>query len=140
MTDIVSTVDGWPGVSVDPHRFGGREFTVGGREFGHAHGTRQVDVPLSRRVRDVLVDEGATDPHRVFPDSGWVSYYLDDRSVAGALRLLRLSYLHHVASLQRRSTRRGESLGALAAVDVAAELDALDPSDALRAAFGPVPA
>ena len=140
MTDIVTTVGSWPGVLVGPHRFGGREFTVGGREFGHVRGTRQVDVPLSKRVRDVLVAEDTTAPHHLFPDSGWVSYYLDDGSDAGALRLLRLAYLHHVASLKRRAAKRGESLAALDAVDVAAELDALDPSADLRAAFGPVPA
>jgi hypothetical protein len=67
-----------------------------------------------------------------------VSYYLDEGSESGALRLLRLSYLHHVASLHRRAARRAESLGALDAVDVGAELDALTPSDDLRAAFGPV--
>ncbi|MWG33345.1 luciferase domain-containing protein [Halomarina oriensis] len=139
MTAIVKTVGGWPGVSVAPHRFGGREFTVGGREFGHVHGERHVDLPLTRRVRDVLVVEGTTDAHHLFPDSGWVSYYLDEGSERGALRLLRLSYLHHVASQKRRATRRGESLGPLDAVDVGTELDALDPSDALRAAFGPVP-
>ncbi|MFC5970252.1 luciferase family protein [Halomarina salina] len=140
MTDIVTTVSSWPGVSVAPHRFGGREFTVGGREFGHDHGTRQVDLPLTKRVRDVLVAEGATDSHHLFPESGWVSYYLDGGSESGALRLLRIAYLHHVASLKRRATKRGESLGPLDAVDVAAELDALDPSDDLRDAFGPVPA
>ncbi|MFD1512218.1 luciferase family protein [Halomarina rubra] len=140
MSDIVSTVSHWPGVRVEPHRFGGREFAVGGREFGHVHGTRHVDVPLTRPVRDVLVAERVTDVHHLYPESGWVSYYLDVGSESGALRLLRLSYLHHVASLKRRATKRGESLGVLDGVDVAAELDALDPSDDLRTAFGPVPA
>jgi hypothetical protein len=140
MMTIAQTVSKWPGVTVAPHRFGGREFAVGGREFGHVHGERQVDLPLTHRVRDVLVTEGATDAHHLFPDSGWVSYDLGEGTEAGALRLLRLSYLHHVASLKRRATKRGESLGILDDVDVAAELDALDPSDDLRAAFGPVPA
>jgi hypothetical protein len=140
MTTITETVHTWPGVVVAPHRFGGREFAVGGREFGHVHGDRQVDLPLTRRVRDVLVEEGATDAHHLFPDSGWVSYDLDAGTEAGALRLLRLSYLHHVASLKRRAAKRGESLGLLDDVDVAAALDALDPSDDLEAAFGPVPA
>jgi hypothetical protein len=140
MTDIVQTVSKWPGVSVAPHRFGGREFTVGGREFGHIHGERHVDLPLTRRVRDVLVAEHATDSHHLFPDSGWVSYYLDDGTEGGALRLLRISYLHHVASLKRRAAKRGESLGVLDDLDVGAELDALDPSNELRVAFGPVPA
>jgi hypothetical protein len=140
MTTITETVRTWPGVTVAPHRFGGHEFAVGGREFGHVHGDRQVDLPLTRRVRDVLVAEGATDVHHLFPDSGWVSYDLTEGTDAGALRLLRLSYLHHVASLKRRATKRGESLGVLDDVDVAAALDALNPSEDLRTAFGPVPA
>jgi hypothetical protein len=138
MSTIVPTVGAWPGVTVAPHRFGGREFTVGGREFGHVHGERHVDLPLTRAVRDVLVAGGATGPHHLYPESGWVSYYLDEGSESGALRLLRLSYLHHVASLHRRAARRDESLGALDAVDVGSALDALAPGDDLRAAFGPV--
>ncbi|WP_254543624.1 luciferase domain-containing protein [Halomarina pelagica] len=133
MIDITAEVETWPGVSTAPHRFAGREFSVGGREIGHLHGQWQVDVPLTRRLRDALVDEGVASPHHIYPESGWVTYYLDSEAGArGAVRLLRLSYLRHVRALGRRDDAPPE----IGTVDVDAELDRLDPSDAVREAFG----
>jgi hypothetical protein len=46
MTESIATriereVASWPDVTVEPHRFGGREFRLGRRELGHLHGDRQ---------------------------------------------------------------------------------------------------
>jgi hypothetical protein len=90
---IRQVVLGWPGVTGQPHRFGGLEYRVGRREIGHVHGDWLVDIPFPRRVRDELVAEGRAEPHHVLPESGWVSVHLarqDD--VEGAISLLRLSY------------------------------------------------
>lgn len=46
-TRIEREVASWPGVSVEPHRFGGVEFRVGRRELGHLHGSRLADLPFS---------------------------------------------------------------------------------------------
>src|SRR5437667_411059 len=37
---IIEEVSSWPGVESHPHRFGGVEFTIDHREFGHLHGDR----------------------------------------------------------------------------------------------------
>ncbi|MFC7155148.1 luciferase family protein [Halomarina halobia] len=133
MIDITAEVETWPGVSTAPHRFAGREFTVGGREIGHLHGEWQVDVPLTRRLRDALVEEGVASPHHVHPESGWVTYYLDSEAgTRGAVWLLRLSYLRHVRALQRRDDAPPE----VEAVDVGAVVDRLNPSAAVREALG----
>ncbi|HWD09450.1 MAG TPA: luciferase family protein, partial [Actinomycetota bacterium] len=42
---IRAEVGSWPGVSVEPHRFGGWEYKVGRREMGHVHGDRLADLP-----------------------------------------------------------------------------------------------
>ena len=131
--DIVSTVETWPGVDVEPHRFGGKEFTLAGREFGHIHGTRQVDIPFPKRIRDVVVAEGRSSPHHLFPDSGWVTKYVEtgtDRDEA--ITLLRLSYLVHVTGRQQRADPDPE----IVTVDVAGEADALGLSSELRALVG----
>jgi hypothetical protein len=132
-TDITATVESWPGVVVEPHRFGGQEFTLGGREFGHVHGTRQVDIPFPKRIRDVVVAAGLTSTHHLFPESGWVTTYL--RSGADAERavwLLRIAYLSHVRALQRRGT-----LDAVAGIDVDAEVAGMDLPGGLRAILSP---
>jgi len=141
---IERVVSEWPGVGVGPHRFGGREYRVGGvsdaesrhgrvaegREFGRTHGDEQVDIPYPVALRDPLVAASRTSPHHLYPDSGWVSFYLgQDGDAADALTLLRLSYLWHVAALQRR----GPSL--LDTVPVAAELAALNVEPGVRAVF-----
>jgi hypothetical protein len=120
--DIESVVTSWPGVEVAPHRFGGREFTLDGREFGHSHADRQVDIPFPKRLRDVVVAEGLTSKHHLYPDSGWVTKYLrSDDDVDVAVRLLRLNYLSQVAVLQQRA----QVDPVVSAVDVAAELERL---------------
>ena len=83
----------WPGVTEEPHRFGGMEFRLGKRELGHLHGDYLADLPFPVRIREELVREGKAMPHHVLPQSGWVSYPIRDASaVPGALDLFRLAY------------------------------------------------
>ena len=132
MQSITETVGEWPGITVEPHRYGGEEYTLGGREIGHVHGTRQADIPFAKRLRDVLVEEGRTDKHHLYPESGWVTHYLEsDADSEETIELLRLSYLYHVRALRRRDDADPE----IEAIDVERELNELAPSDALRAAF-----
>lgn len=63
MNAIESVVGSRDGVEVLPRRFGGREFTPGGRELGD----RQVDVPFPKRVRDVVLEAGLVSKHHHFP-------------------------------------------------------------------------
>ncbi len=83
----------WPGVTEEPHRFGGMEFRFGKRELGHLHGDYLADLPFPVRVREELVREGKAMSHHILPQSGWVSYPIRDASaVPGALDLFRLAY------------------------------------------------
>ena len=107
MTAIPSTVGEWSGVQVEPHDRGGQEFTLAGREFGHIHPDRVVDFPFARRVRDILIEEGVAEKHHIYPDSGWVSSYIDGaESIERALWLLRVSYLYHAVSMQNRDSSK----------------------------------
>lgn len=83
----------WDGVTVAPHRFGGIEFRVGNREIGHLHGNHQADIPFSARLRKELVAAGKASVHHLYPNSGWISYYIHGQDdVPALLELLRLNY------------------------------------------------
>ena len=91
--EIQKEVGSWQGVSISPHRFGGIEFQMNGREFGHLHGDYQADIPFTARLRQALVTEGKASPHHLYPKSGWVSFYLHGHAdVASLIELLRLNY------------------------------------------------
>jgi len=86
-------VSSWPGVTVEPHRFGGLEYRLGRRELGHVHGNRLADLPFPVEMRRQLVASGRAEPHHILPDSGWVSYFMrrpDDAD--GAIELFRMNY------------------------------------------------
>jgi hypothetical protein len=90
---IIAAVRSWPGVEVEPHRFGGVEFRLGRRELGHLHDARIADLPFPRRVRDELIAEGRARAHHVLPDSGWVTVPIDGAGgVERVIELFRLSY------------------------------------------------
>lgn len=90
---IRDEVLGWEGTESRPHRFGGIEFRVNGREIGHLHGDRLADLPFPRRVREELVAEGKARTHHVLPQTGWVSYRIrGEEDVEGALELFRHNY------------------------------------------------
>lgn len=89
-----------------PHRFGGVEFRLGTREIGHLHGDRLLDVPFPKRVRDELVEAGLARPHHVLPESGWVSFLIDDEpDVDAAIALLLRSHDLIAAQLERRAAQ-----------------------------------
>ena len=90
---IVREVSSWPGVTIGRHRFGGTEFRYGRRELGHLHGNRLADLPFPLLVRDELVAAGRAEPHHIYPESGWVSYFItDDHDVERVVALFRLNY------------------------------------------------
>ncbi len=92
-------VSSWPGVTVQPHRFGGLEYRVGRRELGHVHGDRLADLPFPVAIRSQLVAEGRAERHHILPDSGWVSYRIRTAAdVDGAIALFRRNYERLVGS------------------------------------------
>jgi Family of unknown function (DUF5519) len=83
----------WAEVTVMPHRFGGIEFRVKDREFGHLHGDYQGDIPFTSRLRKELVAAGKAELHHLYPNSGWISYYIKGQEdVPLLLELLRMNY------------------------------------------------
>jgi hypothetical protein len=83
----------WLGVTVKPHRFGGIEFSVEGKEIGHLHGDYLVDLLLPKSKRDELIAAGRAEPHHIYPESGWVSVYLrSEADVLNAVEILRTKY------------------------------------------------
>ena len=104
---IAATVRSWPEVEVGPHRFGGVEFRVGRRELGHLHGDRIADLPFPRRVRDELIVAGRPRPHHILPESGWVTFPIEEPDDAErAIGLFRLAYE------RARRTRRSPAIAA----------------------------
>ena len=108
---ISETVTAWQGVEVQPHRFGGVEFTLGKREIGHVHGNRLVDIPFPVKVRKELVAAGQVQKHHVLPESGWVSFYLrKEEDVNAAISLLKRSYDLAVKQKARREARQANPI------------------------------
>jgi hypothetical protein len=98
---IIDMVSQWQGVTAQPHRFGGIEFNLGKVEIGHVHGHGLVDIPFTRKLRELLVAQDEALPHHLLSDSGWISFYLrQPDNTRQALRLMRLSYA------QKRSRRQ----------------------------------
>lgn len=86
----------WPGVSVHPHRFGGREFRLGAAEIGHIHPGGIVDIPFPVPVHDALLAEGLAERHYFVPNSGWITFHIRrDQDRNHALWLMRLSHLRY---------------------------------------------
>ncbi len=130
--EIAAQVAVWDGVTSAPHRFGGTEFLLEGREIGHVHGFGLADIVFSRPLRDQLVAEGQALPHHIYPDSGFISFYVKkEPDVQHALWLFRLALLRHWIVLKRKPERHP----ALPDIDVAGELAQLKPSPALQAIF-----
>ncbi len=100
---ITQTLLSWEGVTTAPHRFGGLEYRLGTRELGHIHGDHLVDIPFPKKVRDEIVTAGFAEPHHILPETGWVSFYLqEDGDVQKAIELLRRSYEIAVKQKQPR--------------------------------------
>lgn len=81
-----------PGVRLCVHRLGGIGFARGRRELGHLHGNGLLDLFVGRERRDALVAEGRAEPHHVFAESGWISFWLrTPTDTPAALDLLALA-------------------------------------------------
>jgi hypothetical protein len=83
----------WPGVTSQPHRFGGMEFRMNGREMGHMHGGRFADLPFPMSIRNELVKDGRALPHHVLPKSGWVTFLVNEEAdITSLITLFRMQY------------------------------------------------
>jgi hypothetical protein len=93
----------WPGVTSHPHRFGGTEFRISGREMGHMHGGRFADLPFPMSIRNELVKDGRALPHHVLPNSGWVTYLINEEAdITSLINLFRMQYERLGGSIKPR--------------------------------------
>ena len=106
-TRIEHYVLSWPDVTSHEHQFGGTEYRLGKREIGHYHaGMEVVDIPFTKTVRDEVLASGLAEPHRVLPDTGWISKWLcEPDDVEQAVRLLKRSYELARLQAERHSQR-----------------------------------
>lgn len=90
---IENTLLSWPGVTTQTHRFGGMEFVLGRREIGHLHGSGLLDIPFTKPIRDEVVSTGKALPHHIYPQSGWISFFVrGETDVPNAVALLRRNF------------------------------------------------
>ena len=69
----------------------------------YIHGDHLVDIPFPKKVRDEIIAAGRAQPHHILPETGWVSFYLQQESdVERAIALLRESY--EIAIKQKSKT------------------------------------
>ena len=80
-------------VKLGVHRYGGIGFFVRGKEMGHIHGNGLLDCFVGRENRDLLLRASAgVTAHHVFPQSGWISFFVKDRDdVERALELIQIA-------------------------------------------------
>ncbi len=75
-----------------PHRFGGVGFFIGTTEIGHLHGNGLLDLFVGKSFRTEQVRQGHALLHHVFPDSGWISFWLrTPADIAQALELFEIA-------------------------------------------------
>ena len=120
MSNILESIQkeilSWSFVTAEVHEFGGIEFRLDKREMGHIHGERLVDLPFPMTIRNELVSSGRVSPHHVLPQSGWVSYWINngEKDVPEVLELFRMRY----EQLQPRSQPTQEESAVMLNVSV----------------------
>ncbi len=78
-----------------PHRFGGVGFFIGTTEIGHLHGNGLLDLFVGKSFRAEEVRRGRALPHHVFPDSGWISFWLKSSDdIALAVELFEIASMY----------------------------------------------
>ncbi len=97
----------WPGVTSEPGRFGATSFRYGKREIGHIHRDRIADLPVTAEMREQVLAEGRTRPHRAGV-KGYVSHPLEDQEdVSAVLGILGRNYNRAKAAYERRAATQG---------------------------------
>ncbi|WP_137290374.1 luciferase domain-containing protein [Natronorubrum halophilum] len=128
---IVEAVASWPDITTGDGRFGSTSFQLAGREIGHLH-PRLADIDYPKPLRDQLLADGKTEEHHAVPEHPTATTFhiesVDD--VDQTVWLFRLSYLVHLAILQKRNEAAKRS-----DIDVRKEVNELEPTDSIRSAF-----
>lgn len=128
---IAEAVASWPNITTGDGRFGSISFQLADREIGHLH-PRLADIDYPKPLKDQLIADGKTDEHHAVPKHPTATTFhiesVDD--VDQAVWLFRLSYLVHLAILQKRNEATK-----LSDIDVRKEVNEFEPTDSIRSAF-----
>jgi hypothetical protein len=101
---IIQLVKALDGIETAPHRFGGVEFQIEGREIGHIHRNGLVDIPFHKRIKEQLLAEDKADDHHILPEAGWISFHArSDDDIDHAVWLLKLAYVYTIRNMQRQN-------------------------------------
>lgn len=93
LDEIQAEVLIWPHTNVSSHQYGGMQFNCKGKEIGHLHSNGLLDVLYSRRLKAKLIADGRIQPHHLFKQSGWISFYIQTNDdVTYAKKLLSIAY------------------------------------------------
>jgi hypothetical protein len=91
VADIEAAALKWQSVTTKMHKYGGLQFNAGRREIGHIHGNGLMDIRLTRKIKEQLLQNGKIKQHHVFKNSGWISFYIVNAAdVPYAVSLLEL--------------------------------------------------
>jgi hypothetical protein len=67
-------------------------FFFRGKESSHIHGNGLLDCFVGRANRDPLIESGRALPHHIFPQSGWISFWVrNEKDIQPALELIRIA-------------------------------------------------
>lgn len=117
--DLVAETGQWDGIEVRPHRFGGTEFLVAGREVGHIHEWGLVDIPFVKPLGEAVRAAGLATRHHILPNSGWATTFVETPADRDRVRdLYRLSYLWHLAKYEATDRSRADCLEAVRELDM----------------------
>ena len=93
MDEIEKEVLTWDGTTSSIHKYGGLQLNYQGKEIGHIHSNGLLDMLLSRKIKEQLMQDPRVKDHHTFTNSGWISFYIHTEQDAGyALELLKLGY------------------------------------------------
>lgn len=71
----------------------GIEFRVNKRDMGHIHGDKLADLPFPNTIRKSLIASRKVLPHIIYPESMWVSYFINnEEDISQIVELFRLQY------------------------------------------------
>ena len=75
-----------------------RRLFIGTTEIGHLHGNGLLDLFVGKSFRTEQVRRGRALPHHVFPDSGWISFWLKSPAdIAQALELFEIASMYRTS-------------------------------------------
>jgi hypothetical protein len=61
--------------------------------MGHMHRGRFADLPFPMSIRNGLVKDGRVLPHHILPNSGWVTFVINEKAdITLLINLFRMQY------------------------------------------------